>query len=61
MAMHRRAKPPYCERRLRVKAKQSRSEATFVLRDEGPGFDPSKFPDPTDPANRGASAVADCC
>ena len=23
----------------------------FVIRDEGPGFDVSKLPDPTDPAN----------
>jgi CheY-like chemotaxis protein len=50
-AMQRRTQAPYCERRLWVTAKLSRSEATFVLRDEGPGFDPSKLPDPTDPAN----------
>jgi len=27
------------------------SEACFTIRDEGPGFDPSKLPDPTDPEN----------
>jgi anti-sigma regulatory factor (Ser/Thr protein kinase) len=25
--------------------------ARFVIRDEGPGFDPHKVPDPTDPEN----------
>jgi anti-sigma regulatory factor (Ser/Thr protein kinase) len=29
----------------------SRTEAKFVIRDEGPGFDPSTLPDPTDPEN----------
>ena len=29
----------------------SRATGTFTVRDEGPGFDPSKLPDPTDPAN----------
>jgi len=24
---------------------------TFIVRDEGPGFDPSALPDPTDPEN----------
>ena len=32
-------------------AKLSPAEAHFVIRDEGPGFDPSACPDPTDPAN----------
>ena len=26
-------------------------EARFVIRDEGPGFDPRTLPDPTDPEN----------
>ena len=26
-------------------------EIEVVIRDEGPGFDPSKLPDPTDPKN----------
>jgi anti-sigma regulatory factor (Ser/Thr protein kinase) len=29
----------------------SRLEAVFVVRDEGPGFDPTSLPDPTDPIN----------
>ncbi|MFZ5828570.1 MAG: ATP-binding protein, partial [Planctomycetota bacterium] len=44
-------KRPYCERRIHVVATMSREEARFVVRDEGPGFDPQSLPDPTDPAN----------
>ena len=29
----------------------ARDLAVFVVRDEGPGFDPAALPDPTDPAN----------
>jgi CheY-like chemotaxis protein/anti-sigma regulatory factor (Ser/Thr protein kinase) len=47
----RRKQSPYGERRVRIGVAVSRSEATFHIRDEGPGFDPSKLPDPTDPAN----------
>jgi CheY-like chemotaxis protein len=42
---------PYCDRRLHVEAKLSRQSLTFVIRDEGPGFNPHTLPDPTDPAN----------
>jgi anti-sigma regulatory factor (Ser/Thr protein kinase) len=31
----------------------SREQATITIRDEGPGFDPSSLPDPTDPENIG--------
>ena len=34
-------------------ARESHSEATYIVRDEGPGFDPSILPDPTDPENLG--------
>jgi len=47
----RRKQSPYKERRVRVAAKFTRDEARFVIRDEGPGFDVSKLPDPSDPAN----------
>lgn len=47
----RRFQPPYSSRRLHVSARVSPAEAVFVIRDEGPGFDPSSLPDPTDPAN----------
>jgi CheY-like chemotaxis protein/anti-sigma regulatory factor (Ser/Thr protein kinase) len=43
--------PPYCDRHIHVSVKLCRSEAVFTIRDEGPGFDPSSLPDPTDPAN----------
>lgn len=47
----RRSEPPYRDRRVYVHVKISRDAATYVIRDEGPGFDPTKLPDPTDPAN----------
>lgn len=43
--------PPYCNRRIHVRARLSREGAKFIIRDEGPGFDPSSLPDPTDPEN----------
>lgn len=42
---------PWRCRRLHVQVRLSRKEGTFVIRDEGPGFDPASLPDPTDPAN----------
>ena len=42
---------PYRDRRVKVLAKFSQTEARFVIRDEGNGFDVSKLPDPTDPEN----------
>jgi CheY-like chemotaxis protein/anti-sigma regulatory factor (Ser/Thr protein kinase) len=47
----RRRQPPYRDRRLHLTAALSPAEAVYTLRDEGPGFDPSGLPDPTDPAN----------
>ena len=43
--------PPYCDRRVRVTATLTPSEARFVIRDEGPRFDSSALPDPTNPEN----------
>jgi CheY-like chemotaxis protein len=43
--------PPYRDRRVQVRVRQTPREAVFVIRDGGPGFDPSRLPDPTDPAN----------
>jgi CheY-like chemotaxis protein len=45
----RRREKPYCDRRIHVRATLSRQEARFVVRDEGPGFDPHALPDPTQP------------
>jgi hypothetical protein len=47
----RRAESPYRDRRVVVVARETRTEATYVVRDEGPGFDPRNLPDPTDLAN----------
>ena len=47
----RREQSPYRARRVRIDIGVTRSEATFTIRDEGPGFDPATLPDPTDPAN----------
>jgi len=40
---------PYCDRRITVTSRFIAEEATFIIRDEGAGFDPSGLPDPTDP------------
>ncbi len=47
----RRREPPYRDRRIHVEASLGAAGATFVVRDEGRGFDPAALPDPTDPAN----------
>jgi CheY-like chemotaxis protein len=47
----RRAEAPFRDRRVRVTARETRAEATYVVADDGPGFDPASLPDPTDPAN----------
>jgi len=47
----RRRQPHYRDRRVRVQAKLSRTEAVYIVEDEGPGFDPATVPDPTDPGN----------
>ena len=47
----RRRQTPYCERRVHVTARISPDSATYIIADEGPGFDPSRLPDPVDPAN----------
>jgi anti-sigma regulatory factor (Ser/Thr protein kinase) len=47
----RQAMSPYRDRRIHAEARLSHSEAAFVIRDEGPGFDASQVPDPTEPSN----------
>lgn len=47
----RRGSPPYANRRIHILAYESSTEARYVIRDEGNGFDPSRLPNPTDPAN----------
>ena len=50
-AEERRRSSPHRDRRVYVKATMTPSEAVFVIRDEGPGFNPETIPDPTAPAN----------
>ncbi len=42
---------PFCDRRVVVSAELESERARFEIRDEGPGFDISSIPDPTDPEN----------
>jgi CheY-like chemotaxis protein len=51
LAECRRCESPYQDRRIEIKVQLARGKAVFVIRDEGPGFDRTALPDPTDPAN----------
>jgi anti-sigma regulatory factor (Ser/Thr protein kinase) len=51
IAEFRRRRSPYRDRRLYIRARLTRREAVYRIRDEGPGFDPARLPDPTDPAH----------
>jgi CheY-like chemotaxis protein len=42
---------PYANRRVKLTARISATEAAFVVQDEGVGFDVNQVPDPTDPEN----------
>ena len=42
----RRAQPPYRDRRIFVDVQIGQDEARFTVRDEGPGFNVSAFPQP---------------
>jgi CheY-like chemotaxis protein len=43
--------PQFGSRKLHVTLSITPHEGRFIVRDEGPGFDPSELPDPTDPEN----------
>lgn len=51
LAQVRTQQSPYSERRIHVSARFTPDHAEYVIRDEGPGFDPTQLPDPTDPEN----------
>ncbi|MEK6260230.1 MAG: response regulator [Planctomycetota bacterium] len=51
LARERTVLAPYAQRMIHVSARFTLDEAEFCIRDEGPGFDRSSLPDPTDPAN----------
>src|SRR5262249_47137962 len=42
---------PYRNRRVMLSARETRDTVTYVIRDDGPGFNISSLPDPTDPEN----------
>jgi CheY-like chemotaxis protein len=48
-AERRRALEPYRSRRIHVEARLDRESATYVIRDEGPGFDTSRIDRPIEP------------
>ena len=50
-AVQRSGQSPYRERRIYIGVKVTPTQGIYSIRDEGPGFDPSTLPDPTDPAN----------
>ena len=47
----RRRQSPYQERHVHVHAHESPTEARYVIRDEGVGFNPNDVPDPLHPDN----------
>lgn len=51
LAQERSNQAPYRDRRITVEVLVTPTESRYVIRDEGPGFNPSELPDPTDPAN----------
>jgi CheY-like chemotaxis protein len=51
LARARRMEAPYAARRVRIVARYAGGEITYTISDEGPGFDPAKLPDPTEPGN----------
>jgi CheY-like chemotaxis protein/anti-sigma regulatory factor (Ser/Thr protein kinase) len=51
LASRRPREDPYARRRVHLLARETRSEVTYVIRDEGQGFDPASLPDPTLPQN----------
>lgn len=51
LARSRAKQAPFRDRRTFIQASYTRDSVTYVIRDQGPGFDPAKLPDPTDPAN----------
>lgn len=41
----------FASRRVHLIARETRNEVTYVIRDDGAGFNPATLPDPTDPQN----------
>ena len=53
MLEDRAADSTFRRRHVYLTTRLTRTEASFTIRDQGPGFDPSSLPDPTSPENVG--------
>ncbi|MEZ6067959.1 MAG: ATP-binding protein [Planctomycetaceae bacterium] len=51
LARRRAETPPYSSRTISIQVHICPEGVDYEIRDQGPGFDPTKLPDPTDPAN----------
>ncbi len=51
LARQRTGQEPYRDRVIRIDISIDKSGLKYIIQDEGPGFDPTSLPDPTDPAN----------
>jgi CheY-like chemotaxis protein/anti-sigma regulatory factor (Ser/Thr protein kinase) len=51
LAKIRATQEPYCYRKITVTSRVSPEQLAYVIRDDGPGFDPATLPDPNDPEN----------
>lgn len=51
LAQQRLTEEPYCYRQVTVTSRVSPEQLAYIIRDEGPGFDPASLPDPEDPEN----------
>jgi anti-sigma regulatory factor (Ser/Thr protein kinase) len=51
LGIERSKQQPFSRRRVYVTSQINESQATIIVRDDGPGFDPRTLPDPTDPEN----------
>lgn len=51
LSVERRTQEPYQSRRVWMTARFNRQELTFIVCDDGAGFNPALLPDPTDPGN----------
>jgi len=49
LAKQRRREDAYRDRHIHVRARIDSEQVSITIRDEGPGFDQSQLPDPTDP------------
>jgi anti-sigma regulatory factor (Ser/Thr protein kinase) len=51
LARSRSQQPPWRDRRIHVTARATRTEATYVIRDEGRGFNAAAYAPPTEPSD----------